>query len=163
MLNRACIIGRLTRDPELRRTGNGTPVTSFTLAVNRNFQSADGQEADFISCVIWNKGAENVVKYCAKGSLVGAEGRLQSRQYQNQDGRNVTVIEIVCDSIQFLESKGARERNTNYVQDSYQPTPTLVDPPAPEPSVYDMQSIDLDKDFDNSMNSFDLQEDDIQF
>lgn len=164
MLNRVVLVGRMTRDPELRRTGSGSAVTNFTIALNRNFTSStNGQQTDFIPCVVWNKVAENVAKYCAKGSLVGVEGRLQSRQYQNQEGRNVTVIEVICDSVQFLESKGARERNTNYAQNSYQPTSTFVDPPAPEPSVYDMQSIDLDKDFDNSMNTFDIMEDDIQF
>lgn len=164
MLNRVVLVGRMTRDPELRRTGSGSAVTNFTIALNRNFtSSANGQQTDFIPCVVWNKAAENVAKYCAKGSLVGVEGRLQSRQYQNQEGRNVTVIEVICDSVQFLESKGARERNNGYAQNSYQPTSTFVDPPAPEPSVYDVQSIDLDKDFDNSMNTFDIMEDDIQF
>ena len=71
MINRVVMVGRMTRDPELRRTGNGAAVTSFTLALNRNYNSADGQQADYISCVVWNKVAENVAQYCAKGSLVG--------------------------------------------------------------------------------------------
>lgn len=98
MLNRIVLVGRMTRDPELRRTGTGTAVTSFTIAMNRNFTNQNGErQADFIPCVIWNKAAENVARYCAKGSLVGVDGRLQSRQYENQDGRRVTVIEVICD------------------------------------------------------------------
>ena len=89
MINRVVMVGRMTRDPELRRTGNGAAVTSFTLALNRNYNSADGQQADYISCVVWNKVAENVAQYCAKGSLVGVEGRLRSRSYDNAQGQRV--------------------------------------------------------------------------
>ena len=78
MINRVVMVGRMTRDPELRRTGSGAAVTSFTLALNRNYNSADGQQADYISCVVWNKVAENVAQYCSKGSLVWLEGRLRS-------------------------------------------------------------------------------------
>lgn len=106
MINRAVVCGRLVRDPELRRTQNGTPVTSFTLAVNRTFKNADGQqEADFLNCVAWNKTAEIVEQYCSKGNLVGVEGRLQSRSYQDNQGNNRTVVEIVADQVQFMQSK----------------------------------------------------------
>lgn len=106
MINRAVICGRLVRDPELRRTSNGTPVTSFTVAVNRTFKNSDGeQEADFINCVAWNKTAEIVNQYCSKGNLVGVEGRLQSRNYQDNQGNNRTVVEIVADQVQFMQSK----------------------------------------------------------
>lgn len=106
MLNRVVLVGRMTKDPELRRTANGTAVTNFTIAANRNFANQNGEkEADFIPCVVWNKGAENVERYCSKGSLVGVDGRLQSRQYETSDGYKRTVIEVVCDSVQFLETK----------------------------------------------------------
>ena len=106
MINRAVVCGRLVRDPELRRTQNGTPVTSFTLAVNRTFKNADGQqEADFLNCVAWNKTAEIVDQYCSKGNLVGVEGRLQSRSYQDNQGNNRTVVEIIADQVQFMQSK----------------------------------------------------------
>lgn len=106
MINRAVVCGRLVRDPELRRTSNGTPVTSFTVAVNRTFKNSDGeQEADFINCVAWNKTAEIVNQYCSKGNLVGVEGRLQSRNYQDNQGNNRTVVEIVADQVQFMQSK----------------------------------------------------------
>lgn len=104
-MNEVVLIGRMTRDPELRRTATGVPVTSFTLAINRTFKSSDGQEADFIPCVVWNKVAENVERYCSKGALVAVSGRLQSRRYEDKDGKNVSVIEVVCNSVQFLETK----------------------------------------------------------
>ena len=110
MINRVVLVGRMTRDPELRRTNTGAAVTSFTLALNRNYNSADGQQADYINCVVWNKGAENVERYCSKGSLVGVEGRLRSRSYDNAQGQKVYVVEVVCDSVQFLETKAAREK-----------------------------------------------------
>lgn len=106
MINRFIGIGRLTRDPELRRTAQGDAVTSFTLAVNRSFTNADGQQqADFINCVVWRKQAENVERYCFKGSLVGVEGRLQSRTYENNQGQTVFVTEVVCSSVQFLDTR----------------------------------------------------------
>lgn len=106
MINRVVLIGRLTRDPELRRTPQGDAVASFNLAVNRNFKTNDGQqEADFIPCVCWNKLAENIDTYCSKGSLVGVEGSLRSRNYENSQGQKVFVVELLCDSVQFLETK----------------------------------------------------------
>ena len=109
MLNRAVLVGRMTRDPELRRTGNGKAVASFTLAVNRNFKTGDGQEADFLSIVAWGKVAENTANYCNKGSLVSVDGRLQTRTYENNQGQKVFVTEVVADSVQFIETK----RNSN--------------------------------------------------
>lgn len=106
MINRTILIGRMTKDSELRRTSQGNAVASFNLAVNRNFKSNDGQqEADFIPCVCWNKLAENIDTYCSKGSLVGVEGSLRSRNYENSQGQKVFVVELLCDSVQFLETK----------------------------------------------------------
>ena len=124
MINRVVMVGRMTRDPELRRTGNGAAVTSFTLALNRNYNSADGQQADYISCVVWNKVAENVEKYCSKGSLVGVEGRLRSRSYDNAQGQRVYVTEVVCDSVQFLETKprDKYEEQQYHSQSTYNPS-----------------------------------------
>ncbi len=154
MINRVVLVGRMTRDPELRRTQTGTPVTSFTLAMNRNYSSANGErQADFINCVVWNKPAENVERYCSKGSLVGVEGRLQSRQYEAQDGRKVTVIEVVCDSVQFLETKGAREKSSPQVDVFNQ---SFYDTP-PKPTS------DFSSDFEDTNNTFDIMDDDIQF
>ena len=153
MINRVVLVGRMTRDPELRRTPQGDAVTSFTLAVNRNYTSRDGQQqADFINCVVWRKPAENVERYCSKGSLVGVEGRIQTRSYDNSQGQKVYVVEVICDSVQFLETRAARERAQSQPQMQQN-----------NDNFYDMKTVELEKEFDNSMNTFDIMEDDIQF
>ena len=121
MINRVVLVGRMTRDPELKRTAQGDAVTTFTLAVNRNYTKDGQQQADFINCIVWRKPAENVERYCSKGSLVGVEGRIQTRSYENNQGQRIYVTEIVCDSVQFLETKKAENNNQNYdnVQHSF--------------------------------------------
>ncbi|RXK18566.1 single-stranded DNA-binding protein [Macrococcus sp. DPC7161] len=110
MLNRVVLVGRLTKDPEYRVTPSGISVATFTLAINRTFTNAQGErQADFINCVVFRKQAENVNNFLSKGSLAGVDGRLQSRSYDNQEGRRVYVTEVVCDSVQFLEPKGANQ------------------------------------------------------
>ncbi|MDM8212808.1 single-stranded DNA-binding protein [Enterococcus hirae] len=112
MINNVVLVGRLTKDPDLKYTASGTAVVSFTLAVNRNFKSKDGgQEADFINCVIWRKAAENMANLAHKGTLLGLTGRIQTRNYENQQGQRVYVTEVVADNFQLLESKAASERN----------------------------------------------------
>ncbi len=117
MLNRTVLVGRLTKDPELRKTGNDIPVTTFTLAVNRPFRNQRGEtDADFIQVVVWRRQAENVAQYVSKGSLVGVDGRIQSRTYDDQEGNRRYVTEVVADSVQFLEPKGTsapREEDTS--------------------------------------------------
>lgn len=114
MINRVVLVGRLTKDPELRYTANGVPVATFSLAVNRTFTNQQGErEADFINCVIWRKPAENVANFLRKGSLAGVEGRIQTRQYDNAEGRRVYVTEVVCDSVQFLEPRNAGGQSNN--------------------------------------------------
>lgn len=114
MINRVVLVGRLTRDPELRKTTTGTSVASFTLAVDNRIKDANGQyTTSFIPCVVWKEQAENCVRFIHKGSLVGVEGRLNHRTYDNQEGKKVQVIEVVCDSIQFLEPKKADEETPN--------------------------------------------------
>jgi single-strand DNA-binding protein len=108
MMNRVVLVGRLTRDPELRYTPNGVPVATFTLAVNRNYSNQQGErEADFINCVVWRRPAENVANFLKKGSLAGVDGRIQTRNYEAQDGRRVYVTEVVADSVQFLEPRSS--------------------------------------------------------
>lgn len=118
MLNRTVLVGRLTKDPELKSAPNGVNVGTFTLAVNRTFTNAQGErEADFINCVTFRKQAENVNNYLSKGSLAGVDGRLQSRSYENKDGQRVFVTEVVADSVQFLEPKNSnQQQNDNYQQ-----------------------------------------------
>lgn len=108
MLNQVTLVGRLTRDPEIKRTMDGNPVTNVTVAINRHFKNQKGElEADFIPCTIWRRAAENTALYCKKGSMVGITGRLQTRHYENQEGKRIYVTEVIADSIQFIDTKSA--------------------------------------------------------
>lgn len=111
-MNKIILIGRLTKDPELKYTPNGKAVTSFTLAVNRNFSGYDGKkEADFINIVVWNKPAENCAQYLAKGKQAAVEGRLQIRTYDGNDGHKRWVTEVVADHVEFLSSKSEKKQS----------------------------------------------------
>ncbi|MDT2637949.1 single-stranded DNA-binding protein [Enterococcus dongliensis] len=114
MINNVVLVGRLTRDPELKYTANGTATATFSLAVNRNFTNKSGnREADFINCVIWRKSAETLANYARKGTLLGVTGRIQTRSYENQQGQRVYVTEVVAENFQLLESKGTSgQRNS---------------------------------------------------
>lgn len=106
MINNVTLVGRITRDPELRYTPQNQAVATFSLAVNRQFKNANGErEADFINCVIWRQQAENLVNWAKKGALIGITGRIQTRNYENQQGQRVYVTEVVADSFQMLESR----------------------------------------------------------
>ena len=106
MINRSILVGRLTRDPELKYTTSGAAVATFSLAVNRQFTNQQGErEADFINCVIWRKAAENFCNFTHKGSLVGIDGRVQTRNYENQNQQRVYVTEIVVENFSLLEPK----------------------------------------------------------
>lgn len=112
MLNRVVLTGRLTRDPELRYTGSGTAVCSFTVAVDRQFRNQNGdRDADFISCVIWRKSAENFANFTHKGSLVGIDGRLSTRNYENNQGQRVYVTEVTVDNFALLEPRSSNQGN----------------------------------------------------
>ncbi|MGM8137490.1 single-stranded DNA-binding protein [Enterococcus italicus] len=108
MINNVVLVGRLTADPNLRYTANGTATATFSLAVNRNFTNQSGErEADFINCVIWRKPAETLANYARKGTLIGVTGRIQTRNYENQQGQRVYVTEVVAENFQLLESKNS--------------------------------------------------------
>lgn len=110
MINNVVLVGRLTRDPDLRTTGSGISVATFTLAVDRQYTNSQGERgADFVSCVIWRKAAENFANFTSKGSLVGIQGRLQTRTYDDKDGKRVYVTEVVVDNFSLLESRRDRE------------------------------------------------------
>ncbi|HEM6189494.1 TPA: single-stranded DNA-binding protein [Streptococcus suis] len=112
MINNVVLIGRLTRDVELRYTPNNVAVGAFTLAVNRNFKNAAGdREADFINCVMWRQQAENLANWTKKGHLIAITGRIQTRSYDNQQGQRVYVTEVVAESFQVLEK---RDNSANY-------------------------------------------------
>lgn len=107
MLNNVLLVGRLTKDVELRYTPSNVAVATFTLAVNRTFKNENGErEADFINCVMWRQQAENLASWAKKGALIGITGRIQTRSYDNQQGQRVYVTEVVAETFQLLESKG---------------------------------------------------------
>lgn len=137
-MNRTVLVGRLTKDPDLRYTSNGTATASFTVAVNRNFKNASGErEADFINCVAWRKAAETLSSYTKKGSQIAVEGRLQTRSYDNQQGQRVFVTELVVENFTFLDSK-KEDGNQN------RPSPRQSAPS--DPFVNNSQTISVDDD-----------------
>jgi len=131
-MNRVDLVGRLTRDPELRHTTSGRAVCQLNLAINRTFTNQNGErEADFINVVVWDKQAENVSKYVTKGRLVSVEGRLQSRSYDDKDGKKVYVTEVVANSVQFLSTGGANNQSSSMPESNpfdFGPEPEPVRP-----------------------------------
>lgn len=111
MINNVVLVGRMTKDADLQYTASNIAVATFNLAVNRNFKNNNGErEADFINCVIWRQQAENLANWAKKGALVGITGRMQTRNYENQQGQRVYVTEVVADSFQLLESRNTQEQ-----------------------------------------------------
>ena len=159
MINNVVLVGRITKDPDLRYTASGVAVAQFTLAVNRNFTNQNGdREADFINCVMWRKPAETLSNYARKGTLIGLTGRIQSRNYENQQGQRVYVTEVVAENFQLLESKEVNDQrrqdstgkatfdkngsnNGNTTPDTQTPEP--LDPFAPGVSPIDISDNDL--------------------
>ena len=151
MINRVVLVGRITKDPELRTATSGNSVSSFTVAVDSKMKGPDGTRSTcFVTCVCFGQTAESVTKFTRKGSLVGVEGYLNQRKYQRQDGSMASVIEVICDSVQFLEPKGARG--------GFDEVPPFDDVPAPSgngnrPSDEDNRNLD----------SLNLPDDDLPF
>ncbi|MFP7775867.1 single-stranded DNA-binding protein [Streptococcus dysgalactiae] len=117
MINNIVLVGRMTKDAELRYTPSQVAVATFTLAVNRTFKSQNGErEADFINCVIWRQPAENLANWAKKGTLIGITGRIQTRNYENQQGQRVYVTEVVAESFQVLESRTQQSGQGNSSQ-----------------------------------------------
>lgn len=150
MLNRIVLIGRLTKDPELRYTANGVAVTTFTLAVDRPFSNQQGQkETDFINIVTWRGLAENCANYLKKGRLTAVDGRVQIRNYENNEGRRVYVTEVVADNVRFLESgnngdsNGSNTNNQNNRSDSKKDQNVRF---SDDPFANDGQPIDISDD-----------------
>lgn len=111
LLNQVTLVGRLTKMPELRYTLEGKPVLNVTLALNRQYKNSAGEyEADFVLCTLWNKAAENTARYCSKGSVLGVIGKIQTRNYEGQDGKKVYVTEVVASSVKFLGGKPSEDR-----------------------------------------------------
>ena len=144
-MNKVFLIGRLTRDPELRYTGNNTAVATFSLAVNRNFTNQAGErEADFINIVVWRKQAENVKNYLTQGSQVAIDGRIQVRSYDTEDGQKRYVTEVVADNVEFLGSKNSSGQNSSNMNNNQQI----------EPTPYDFESTSEPKKTDVDSNPF---------
>lgn len=117
-MNKVILIGRITKDPELRTTLNGDSVTKFNIAVSRPFQDQNGERgADFINCVAWRRQAENIAKYCTKGTQVAVEGRIQTGSYDAQDGSKRYTTDIICESVTFLGSKGNKNSAENSTEE----------------------------------------------
>ena len=133
-MNKVFLIGRLTRDPELRYTGNNTAVASFTIAVNRTYTNQAGErEADFIPVVVWRRQAESVKNYLSQGSQVAVEGRIQVRNYDDQNGQRRYVTEVIADSVEFIGSKrdNNQPRETNNYSNQQPSTPATSSEPTP--------------------------------
>lgn len=141
MINRVVLTGRLTRDVDLRYTQGGDAVATFNLAVDRRFTNKQGErEADFVSCVIWRKSAENFANFFHKGSLVGIEGRIQTRNYENKQGQRVYVTEVIVDNFSFLEPKSSTG-NGSYQNN--RPQNNTSDPFANDGKPIDIQDSDI--------------------
>lgn len=133
-INRVILLGNMTRDPELRRTGTGKAVTNFTLALNRY----NSDDADFVDCVCWERIAENTAQYCHKGSKVAVEGSIQTRSYVDKDGHNRKTVNVLCNRVEFINTNNSNNNLQPQINNNYN---NLNDP----------------------INSYELQEDDIAF
>lgn len=133
-INRVVLLGNMTRDPELRRTGNGKAVTNFTLALNRY----NNDEADFVDCVCWERIAENTAQYCYKGSKVAVEGSIQTGSYVDKDGHNRKTVNVLCNRVEFINTNNSNNNIQPQINNNYN---NLNDP----------------------LSSYELQEDDMQF
>lgn len=161
-MNKVFLIGRLTRDPELRYTSSNIATATFSLAVDRNFTNQNGErEADFINIVVWRKQAENVKNYLSKGSQVAIDGRIQTRSYDGQDGQKRYVTEVVADNVQFLGTRGSNNGgDNNYSQPAFNDNATPYDfASTPEKSTTDVSN-DPFADFGSSIE---ISDDELPF
>ena len=184
-MNRVTLVGRITKDPELRTSPSNVSFVAFTIAVNRIGTNGNGErEADFINCIAFNKQAENLAHFIKKGSLIGVEGKLQTRRYQAADGSNRVATEVICDMVHFLEPRGTsttqggyndyssyepRQTNTYQPQqnsyqpqgNSYQPRPNNYQQPTPNNAP--ATNTPSDNPFDDIQNQFNITDDDLPF
>lgn len=154
-MNKAILIGRLTKDPELRSTSTGRNVCQFSIAVNRTYTNANGErEADFINCVVWDKQAENLVKYQKKGNQIAVDGRIQTRNYDDKDGKRVYVTEVLVNNVSFLDSKGSANNGNEFNN--------LPEPPMEDVSVAETVSVEKDP-FEAFGDSVEISDNDLPF
>jgi len=148
MINRVVLVGRLTKDVDLKYTPSGVAMARLTLAVNLTFTNQQGEkEANFINCLVWRKQAENAANYLSKGSLAGVEGRIQTGSYEGQDGKRVYTTDVVADSVQFLEPRNGKASQNNASTSQPQQNYTRVD----------------EEPFENSSCPVKVQDDDLPF
>ncbi|HOP65614.1 MAG TPA: single-stranded DNA-binding protein [Bacilli bacterium] len=154
-MNKVILIGRLTKDPELKTLASGVSNVAFSIAVQRNFTNQNGEkEVDFINCVAWRRQAENLAKYCSKGTQVAVEGRMQVRNYDAQDGTKRYVTEVICDNVTFLGSKN--DKQSNFGVDQNSDIPAAAD--------QDIQTTDVTEDpFKDFGEEVVLSDDDLPF
>ncbi|MEG0365111.1 MAG: single-stranded DNA-binding protein [Erysipelotrichales bacterium] len=160
-MNKAILVGRLTKDPELKKTNSGSSVVNFTIAINRTFTNANGErEADFINCVAWGRTADNMATYVGKGSLVGVDGRIQTRNYEDANGRRVYVTEVFAENVQFLESKGASNATQQNYSQPQQPSNNNQNKPASDDFFADFNQ---NTSSDNILSGLDISDDELPF
>ena len=160
-MNKVILIGRLTRDPELRYTGNNIPAATFSIAVNRPFSNQAGErEADFFNITVWRKQAENVKNYLSQGSQVAIEGRLQTRSYDDANGQKRYVTEVVADNVEFIGSRNSSNNSNNMNSSASNAGPTPYDfGDTPEPKGTDVDS----NPFADFGNSIEISDDELPF
>lgn len=161
MLNSVSLTGRLTRDVDLRYTQSGTATGSFTLAVDRKFKSKNGErETDFVNCQIWRKSAENFANFTHKGALVGIEGRIQTRTYDNAQGQKVFVTEVIVDNFALLESRQASQNNPKSQQTANASAAATTNASQTTPNASRANTTDP---FANNGQPLDISDDDLPF
>lgn len=163
MINNVVLVGRMTRDAELRNTPSNVAVATFTLAVNRNRKSENGErEADFINVVIWRQAAENLANWAKKGALIGVAGRIQTRSYDNQQGQRVYVTEVVAESFQLLESRGQQSQSNSFQNGNNSQGGSFYPGGSPQSEFVGGSSGGYQSPFGNS-NPMDISDDDLPF
>lgn len=169
-MNRVILVGRITRDPELRTSPSNVSFTAFSIAVNRTAVSANGErEADFINCVAFNKQAENLCRFIKKGGQIGVEGKLQTRRYTAQDGSNRIATEVICDAIHFLEPRGNSQGGyndyssyeTQYMNQS--PVSQPAQPVSQPQSNFFQDNNRQTSQYEDVKKQFDISDDDLPF
>ncbi|MER2111142.1 MAG: single-stranded DNA-binding protein [Solibacillus isronensis] len=162
MINRVVLVGRLTKDPELRYTPSGVPMARFTIAVNRTFSNEQGErEADFISCIAWRKQAENLANFMKKGNLIGVEGRIQTGSFEGQDGKRVYTTDVIADSIQFLEKSNSQQSGQGQTQTNQQSSQSYQQP-SQQQQQQNYTRVDEDP-FASTKGPIEVSEDDLPF
>lgn len=165
-MNKVILIGRLARDPEMRTTGSGVSMTRFTVAVSRPFNpQAGGQpQTDFIGCIAWRRQAENIAKYCSKGSQVAVEGRIQTGSFDGQDGQRRYTTDIVCDNVTFLGSRGNADTSSFGAPSNSFPEPNYSQAMPSYNEPQDLPSTDVSEDpFKDFGEEISLSDDDLPF